>query len=42
MNVSLKVLNEHYDKRFEEVRLEQRQAFSENVWLFRLLSIYII
>jgi integrase len=31
MNVSRKVLDEHYDKRLEEVKLEQRRSFLENV-----------
>lgn len=31
MNVSRKVLDEHYDKRSEEVKLEQRRSYLQNV-----------
>lgn len=31
MNVSRKVLDEHYDKRSEEVKMEQRRGYLDNV-----------
>jgi hypothetical protein len=31
INVSRKVLDKHYDKRSEEVKLEQRRSFLGNV-----------
>lgn len=31
MDVSRKVLDKHYDKRSEEVRLEQRRGYLDNI-----------
>lgn len=31
MNVSRKVLNQHYDKRSEEVKMEQRRGYIDDI-----------